>query len=354
VSGSAPYPDVEKRNAMSATTSSGQADAAPADVPEKRVGKLIVIIPAYQEERTIGDVIREIPREIEGVGRVEVLVLDDGSTDNTVAESLAAGADHVISHRTNLGLARTFRDAVHEALKRGADIIVNTDADNHYDQSRIPDLIRPILEGRAGITVGSRNITGLPMRWSNKWGNLLGSFLVRTLAGLPAGIDVSTGFRAYDRDAALRLNVISTHTYTHETLIAAMEQGISIVDVPLPARQVSRPSRLIKGIGGHILRALTVILRSYAAYQPMRVFATLSFLLILAGLVPLVRFLIFFIGGDAGGHVQSLIAGAVLILVGFQVFVLTLLASAISWNRKMIEEILWRERRRDYDQEERS
>lgn len=339
---------------MSTTASSKQAAAVPADEPKKRARKLIVTIPAYQEEATIADVIREVPREIEGVGRVEVLVLDDGSTDNTVAESLAAGADHVISHRTNLGLARTFRDAVHQALKRGADIIVNTDADNHYDQSRIPDLIRPILEGRADITVGSRNIKELPMRWSNKWGNLLGSFLVRTLAGLPHGIDVSTGFRAYDREAALRLNIMSTHTYTHETLIAAMEQGISIVDVPLPARYVSRPSRLIKGIAAHILRALSVILRTYAAYQPMRVFATLSFLLILAGMVPLVRFLVLYIGGDAGGHVQSLIAGAVLILVGFQVFVLTLLASAISWNRKMIEEILWRERRREYDREESS
>lgn len=311
--------------------------------------KLVVTIPAYQEEETIGDVIREVPRQIEGVGKVEVLVLDDGSTDGTVAKALAAGADHVISHKINLGLARTFRDAIHEALKHGADIIVNTDADNHYDQSRIPDLIRPILEHRADITVGSRNIQELPMRWANRWGNLLGSFLVRTLARLPRAIDVSTGFRAYDREAALRLNVVSTHTYTHETLIAAMEQGMAIVDVPLPARPVSRPSRLIRGIPAHIFRALSVVLRSYAVYQPMRVFMTLSFLLIVAGMVPLVRFLILFIGGDAGGHVQSLIAGAVLLLVGFQVFVLTLLASAIAWNRSILEEILLRQRRREYD-----
>lgn len=318
----------------------------------RRPVKLIVTIPAYNEEDTIADVIQEVPREIPGVDKVEVLVVDDGSTDRTVAVARAAGADHILSHKINLGLARTFRAAVHEALKRGADIIVNTDADNHYHQSRIPDLIRPILDGRADITVGSRDITELPMRWTNKWGNLLGSFLVRTLAGLPRGMDVSTGFRAYDRDAALHLNIISTHTYTHETLIAAMEQGMSIVDVPLPARHVNRPSRLIKGIPGYILRALTVILRSYAVYQPMRVFMTLSFLLMVAGMVPLVRFLILFIGGDAGGHVQSLIAGAILMLVGFQVFVLTLLASALAWNRKMIEEILLRERRREYNSEE--
>jgi glycosyltransferase involved in cell wall biosynthesis len=313
------------------------------------INKLIVTIPAYQEEETIGAVIREVPREIEGVGRVEVLVLDDGSTDNTVAEAQAAGADHIVSHRVNLGLARTFRDAVHEALKRGADIIVNTDADGHYDQSRIPDLIRPVLEGNADMTVGSRNIRELPMRWTNRWGNLFGSFLVRTLAGLPSSIDVSTGFRAYSRETALRLNVVSTHTYTHETLIAAMEQGMSIVDVPLPARPVDRPSRLIKGLGGHIFRALAVIFRSYAVYQPLRVFATLAVLLIVAGMVPLVRFLILYIGGDAGGHVQSLIAGAVMLLVGFQVLILALLASAIAWNRKIIEDVLLRERRREYD-----
>ena len=311
--------------------------------------KLIVTIPALNEEADIADVIREIPREIEGVGKVEVVVLDDGSTDSTVKTALDAGADRVISHKTQKGLASSFRDALREALRRGADIIVNTDADNHYDQSRIPDLIRPILDGRADITIGSRNVAELPMRFTNKWGNIIGSSLVRTLAGLPAGIDVSTGFRAYTREAGLGLHVISDHTYTHETLIAAMEGGLTVVDVPIPAREVTRPSRLIKGTTSHIVRGLRVIIRSYAIYQPLRVFLALATVLIIAGMVPMIRFLVLYIDDGAGGHVQSLIAGSVLLLVGFQVLVLALLASSIAWNRKLIEEILYRQRRRDYE-----
>ena len=311
--------------------------------------KLVVTIPALNEEADIADVIREIPREIEGVGKVEVVVLDDGSTDSTVKTALEAGADRVISHKTQKGLASSFRDALHEALRLGADIIVNTDADNHYDQSRIPDLIRPILDGRADITIGSRNVSELPMRFTNKWGNIIGSALVRTLAGLPAGIDVSTGFRAYTREAALGLHVISDHTYTHETLIAAMEGGLTIVDVPIPAREVTRPSRLIKGTTSHIIRGLRVIIRSYAIYQPLRMFLALATVLIIAGMVPMIRFLVLYIDDGAGGHVQSLIAGSVLLFVGFQVLILALLASSIAWNRKMIEEILYRQRRRDYD-----
>lgn len=317
----------------------------------KGLPKLVVTIPAFNEAETIADVIREVPRVIDRVGLVEVIVLDDGSTDATAELALAAGADRVISHSTNKGLAASFRDVIREGLRRGADIIVNTDADNHYDQSRIPDLIRPILEGKADVTVGSRDVRSLPMRWTNKYGNLAGSFLVRTLARLPAGIDVSTGFRAYSREAALRLNVISDHTYTHETLIAAVENGLTVVDVPLQARPVTRPSRLIKGIASHIIRSLSVITLSYAIYRPLRVFMVLALILIAVGMVPMVRFLVLFLLSDSGGHVQSLIAGAVVMLVGFQVLVLSLLASATSWNRRMLEELLFRERRRDYGED---
>jgi len=311
--------------------------------------KVIVTIPAYNEAETIADVIREVPRHIDGVGAVEVLVLDDGSSDATVTIAVGAGADYVLSHGQNKGLAASFRDLLREALHRGADIIVNTDADNHYDQSRIGDLLRPILENRADIAIGSRDVTDLPMRFANKWGNLAGSYLVRTLAGLPAGMDVSTGFRAYSRDAALTLNVISNHTYTHETLIAAVEAGLTIVDVPIPARHVERPSRLIRSIPSHVMRALRVILRSYTIYWPMRVFMGLAAILMIAGTVPMLRYLYLVVTQGPAGHLQSLIAGAVLLLVGFQVFVLSLLASAIAWNRKMLEEVLYRQRRRDYE-----
>ena len=310
--------------------------------------KLIVTIPAFNEEENIADVIREIPREMPGVGSVEVLVLDDGSTDSTVTKAWSAGADYVISHNRRLGLARTFRDAIDAALSHGADVIVNTDADNHYDQSRIPELVGPIVAGRADIVVGSRVVRQIKMKWSHKWGNVIGSTMVRKLAGLPKDVDVSSGYRAYDREAAMRMNVIAGYTYTHETLIAAIEQGMTIVDVPIPARHVERPSRLMGGVVGHILRAVAVILRSYAVYQPIRAFSTLGLLFILAGLVPMVRFLYSFILYGSSGHIQSLIAGSVLLIVGFQVFILSLLASALSWNRRMIEELLLRERRRDY------
>jgi glycosyltransferase involved in cell wall biosynthesis len=316
--------------------------------------KLVVIIPAYNEEETIAAVIKEVPRAIAGVASVEVLVLDDGSVDGTSAVASAAGADYIVAHKNNKGLGAAFLDALQEALQRGADIIVNTDADNHYDQARIPELIQPILDGKADITVGSRNVRDLPMRWVNKMGNIMGSFVVRKMVGLPGRIDVSTGFRAYSREAALQLNVISRHTYTHETLVAALEQGLTIVDVPIAARGVTRPSRLIQNIAAHIWRVLLIILRSYAVYQPLRVFMALALVLMLGGLVPLIRFLVLFFTDGGGGHIQSLIAGSILFLAGFQVFVLSLLASAIAWNRKMLEEILLRERKRDYDSDARS
>lgn len=310
--------------------------------------KLIVTIPAFNEEDDIADVIREIPREMPGVASVEVLVLDDGSTDETVTRAWDAGADYVISHNRRLGLARTFRDAIDGALGRGADVIVNTDADNHYDQSRIPELVAPIVAGRADIVVGSREVRQIKMKATHKWGNIIGSTLVRKLVGLPKGVDVSSGFRAYDREAALRMNVIAGYTYTHETLIAAMEQGMTIADVPIPARHVARPSRLMGGVFGHVLRAMTVILRSYAVYQPIRMFSSLGLIFIAAGVYPMLRFLYYYITAGSGGHIQSLIMGSVLLIVGFQILILSLLASALSWNRRMIEELLLRERRRDY------
>ncbi|MBI5289485.1 MAG: glycosyltransferase family 2 protein [Chloroflexi bacterium] len=333
---------------MNPTTADEIRRAAAAEGDTRPRLNLIVTIPAHNEEENIGDVIREIPREMPGVASVRVLVLDDGSTDATVTTAWAAGADYVISHNRRLGLARTFKDAIDAALSRGADVIVNTDADNHYDQSRIPDLIAPIVAGRADIVVGSRGVRQVKMKASHRYGNLAGSTMVRKLVGLPDDIDVSSGFRAYDREAAMRMNVIAGYTYTHETLIAAMEQGMTIVDVPIPAREVQRPSRLMGGVFGHIARALAVIMRSYAVYQPIRTFSVLGILFVLLGSYPLLRFVYFYWQGDGEGHIQSLIIGGVMTTVGAQVFVLSLVASALSWTRRMIEELLYRERRRDY------
>lgn len=303
--------------------------------------KLIVTIPALNEAPTIGDVIREIPREIPGVDVVEVLVVDDGSRDDTVEESLRAGADYVISNRVTRGLAHTFKTALNEAVARGADVIVNTDGDNHYDQTRIPELVAPLVRCEADITIGSRLIDELPMKAANKYGNKIANFIMQRALRIP-GVDVSTGFRGYTAEAAMRLNVLSDHTYTHETLINALDQRLRIVNVPIAARHVSRPSRLIKSIGSHVMRAGSVILRSFLLYRPMQVYGTAGMLLLLAGAVPFVRFGILAAMGQHEGHVQSLIIGSVLSFLGGQMIITGMLATAISWNRRMIEDVLFR------------
>jgi glycosyltransferase involved in cell wall biosynthesis len=303
--------------------------------------KLIVTIPAYNEAPTIGDVIAEVPRAIVGVSRVEVLVVDDGSTDGTAEAARRAGADHVVSLPRNRGLANAFRTALREALARGADIIVNTDADNHYDQSRIPDLIQPLLRGEAEIAVGSRLLGRLRMRAANKYGNRLANAVLQRLLGLPA-VDVSTGFRAYTREAALRLNVLSDHTYTHETLINALDQQLAIANVPMAARPVERPSRLIRSLPRHVWKAGLVILRSFTLYRPLQVWGTLGLVCAVLGLVPFLRFVYLAALGEAGGHVQSLLAGAALLLIGAQLYIVGLLAQAIAWNRRLLEDVLYR------------
>jgi glycosyltransferase involved in cell wall biosynthesis len=303
--------------------------------------KLIVTIPAFNEEANIAEVIREIPRAIHGFRRVEVLVLDDGSRDRTVEVALAAGADYVVSNGINRGLAFTFQRALNEALARGADVIVNTDADNHYDQTRIPDLARPILSGDADIVVGSRLFEGLRMRRANKNGNRVANFLLQRFLRIP-GVDVSSGFRAYSRTAALSLNVSSGHTYTHETLFNALDRRLRVVSLPLPARHVARPSRLISSLPRHIWRAGLVILQSFLRYRPLQAYGALGVLAMLAGAVPFFRFLLYYLDGQADGHIQSLIAGVVLLLLGAQLLVVGLLAQAINWNRQLLEDVLFR------------
>ena len=303
--------------------------------------KLVVTIPAYDEAPTIASVIREVPRSIEGIDQVEVLVIDDGSRDGTVRVAMEAGADYVISNRQNRGLAASFRTAIHEALTRGADVIVNTDADNHYDQSRIPDLIAPLLREEADITIGSRLLDDVPMRPANKYGNKAANYVMQRLLHLP-DVDVSTGFRAYTREAAMRLNVLSDHTYTHETLINALDQRLCIVNVPIAARRVTRPSRLIKSIVSHVFRAGTVILSSLLLYRPMQVYGLLGLVLLTVGALPFARYAYFVVNGDRQGHTQSLIVGSAMWIIGGQLFITAMLALAISWNRRMLEDVLFR------------
>lgn len=314
--------------------------------------KLVVTIPCFNEEENLSAVIKEIPRQIPGIDRVEVVIVSDGSTDKTVQLAKEAGADHVVDRKINKGLATTFKQGLEKALEVGADIIVNTDGDNHYDQSKIPELIEPIIKGLADVVVGGRMIEKLEhMKKANKYGNMMGSKLVCWLAGLPP-LDVSTGFRAYTRESALKLNVLSNHTYTHETFFQSADQNLRILEVPILARAVKRPSRLIKSIRNHIKKSLIVIARTLILYKPLKVFGIAGVIIFIIGLIPAVRFLYFYFSEGGAGHIQSLVLGSALMTIGFQVGLLGLVASAVGWNRKLIEEVNYRIKKTQYSNKE--
>lgn len=303
--------------------------------------KVIVTIPVFNEEENIADVIREIPRTLAGCSAVEILIYDDGSGDRTVERAREAGADYILHHAKNKGLAVTFKDALWAALERGADIIVNTDGDNHYNQSRIYDLVAPLLAGEADVTIGSRKVEELSdMPFWNRHLNRLGSFLLTRWVGIPP-VDVSTGFRGYTRDAALRLAVYSRHTYVHTTLLSAYDLHLTLREIPIKARAVTRSSRLIKNIPDHLWKASVNIVRNVVLFRPLRFFGVLSFLLLLIGVVPILRWLYFFMVSDGRGHVQSLILAGVMIILSFNSLMLGLLGSSIGWSRKVAEEALY-------------
>lgn len=311
------------------------------------MSKLVVTIPAYNEEKTIGQVISEIPRQIPHISEILILVSDDGSEDNTCEEARRAGAHFVISH-SNWGLALNFKKALEESLKLGADIIVNIDADAQYNAQEIPKLINPILEGRADIVLGNRQISKLDwMPWGNKYGNILGSWFIRKLTGLSIA-DASTGFRAFRREAALRLEVMTKHTYTHETLIQAADCGLRMAQVPIEFRKRKGRSRLISNLRTHIFKAGITIIRTFTVYKPLRVMLSLGLFLFLVGSVFVIRFLYFFLTNEGIGHIQSLVIASVFMIIGFQTIVLGLVASAIGWSRKLKEEILYRVKKREF------
>ena len=305
--------------------------------------KLIVQIPALNEEETIATAIAEIPRKMPGVTSVEVLVIDDGSTDKTVEVARKAGADHILIMPSNVGLARAFSAGIEEALALGADIIVNTDADNQYDAKAIPALIEPIITRRAQIVVGARPISEIEsFSWIKKKLQHLGSWVVRQASGSDIP-DAPSGFRAYARDAAARLCVINTYTYTLETIIQAGRKRIPMPSVPVGVNTVTRPSRLIRGIREYVTRASTTILRGVVRYAPMRSFMTLAAIFALPALWAIGRFLTLYAMGDGSGHVQSLILAAALLAMATVLAAVGVLADMIAANRSLLEDIRARE-----------
>lgn len=291
--------------------------------------KLVIMIPAYNEEKTIGKVIEEIPRDIENVDKVEVLVINDGSTDNTLEEAKRAGADEIVSHKTNLGLGFTFRDGVEEALKMGADIIVNIDADFQYNAAEIPQIIEPVIKGMADIVLGDRQIDKLEhMPLSKKLGNKIATWVVRRVTGIPIR-DAQTGFRAFSRDAALRLNLTGDYTYVQETLIQAANKNLKIEQIPVEFRKREGRSRLIAGILSYAKYAGLNIIKSYRDYRPLKVFTAIGVTIILTGLVFGVRVLMDFFTTGKVAHLPSAVLTTVLIVVGLLVIIFGLLADML-------------------------
>ncbi|MDD5638410.1 MAG: glycosyltransferase family 2 protein [Candidatus Pacebacteria bacterium] len=314
--------------------------------------KLIVTIPAYNEEKTIAKVIKEIPRNIKDIDEAKVLVINDGSTDNTVKVAKEAGADYIISNSGNQGLAYTFRRGLELALKSGADIIVNTDADFQYNQTEIPKLIQPIFKEEAEMVIGNRQVEKLDhMPFSKKYGNILISWALRFVLKNKVS-DASSGFRAFSRECALRLNIFSHYTYTHETIIQCTLQRMRIAEVPVEFRKrEGGKSRLIKSLWSHCTSGVSTIIRVYLMYTPLKTFLKIGIPIFLVGLAFWLRYLYFYLQGNGSGHLQSLLLGVILLLLGFQLVIMGFLADLIDANRKREEETLYMMKKQEYDKE---
>ncbi len=309
--------------------------------------KLIIQIPCYNEENTLPLTLANLPREIDGISEIEVLVIDDGSTDRTVEVAKKCGVQHIVKFPHNMGLARAFKTGIDKALEFGADIIVNTDGDNQYNGNDIPKLIKPILEGNSEIVIGTRQIDTIehfsPVK---KRLQKIGSSVVRRFSGTDIP-DTTSGFRAFSREAALRLNVVSTFSYTLETIIEAGKRNIAITHVPIQTNEKTRESRLASSISSYIMNSAITILRIYTLYEPLRVFFFMGVTLFGLGTLLLLRYVYFLFIWKGGEHIPSLVISAILVILGFQVIIIGLISDIMAANRRLLEDILYSIRKKN-------
>ncbi len=313
--------------------------------------KLIIQIPCYNEAETLEVALNDLPKHIEGIDEIEYLIINDGSKDNTVEVARNWGVNYIVNFKRNKGLAKGFMAGLNECLKHGADIIVNTDADDQYCGADIEKLVRPIMDGKADIVIGERPIDQTehfsPLK---KKLQHFGSWVVRKASNSDIP-DAPSGFRAYSREAALKLNVVNEYTYTLETIVQAGRNKIAMTSVPIRTNAELRPSRLFSSMFGYVKKSMLTILRAYMMYKPLMTFTILSLIPIVLGIILGIRYVVFLCMGDGNGNVQSLILCAMLIIIGVQTFVMGMLADVISANRKILQDVQYKTRKIYYSSE---
>jgi len=308
------------------------------------VTRLIIQIPCYNEEAILGATLSGLPREVPGTTSVQWLVIDDGSTDGTSEVARRMGVDHVVRHARNRGLAQAFQTGIDASLRLGADIIVNTDADNQYSGAEIPRLIQPILEGRADVVIGDRRTQDLEhFSPVTKVLQRFGSFMVRRLSDTDVP-DAVSGFRAISRRAATELNIISSFSYTIEMVIQLGKKRLAVVSVPVSANPRTRKSRLFRSVRQFVAQSAATMVRTYTMYEPLRVFTYIGLMVAVVGAAPALRFLYYYLAGEGAGHVQSLVLGGVLLVVGLITVLIGVVADLIAANRRLLEMVLERQR----------
>ena len=314
--------------------------------------KLIIQIPCLNEAETLEIALNDLPKHIDGIDEIEYLIINDGSTDNTVEVAKKWGVHHVVTFKKNKGLAKGFMAGLDACLRAGADIIVNTDADNQYVGDDIEKLVRPIIDGKADIVIGERPIDDTehfsPLK---KKLQHIGSWTVRVASNSKIP-DAPSGFRAYSREAAMRLNVVNEYTYTLETIVQAGHEKMAMTSVPIRTNGELRASRLFTSMFGYIKKSMVTIIRSFMMYRPLRFFGGLGVIMFLLGLILGIRYLVFFFTGSAAGHVQSLILASTLIMTGCMTGIIGLQADIIAANRKILEDVQYHVRKMDYEREQ--